>query len=858
MISFSRCRLTNLFVAIPTVLVGATALNAADLSPRQHYAIPSQSLGASIKAVAVASGRNVIASGSVIGGRSSPPLEGTYTAEEALAILLAHSGLHTVAQGNTLIISSDHLSDAEDVGDEQAITVTGTHIRGAPISSPVISLSADRMAESGKTDLGQIVRALPQSFGGGQNPGIGGNVPAASGVDVSGGSSINLRGLGSDATLTLLNGHRLAYNASRQSVDVSAIPIGAVDRIEIVPDGASALYGSDAIAGVANIILKKDYAGIEAGSRIAGTTDGGGFQQQYDLTAGRTWRDGAILASYEYGNSAQILSDQRSYARATSSGLTLFPPLRHHSAAVSGHQAVTESLTLSVDALFNVRWSHQDSPQNAEGDPRVSRGTFSSNDRSYGVAPTVNLKLGGGWQSSLAGTIGREKVEYEQIICEAADCANTGMGYYRNGVRSAELDGDGPLFDLPGGTSKLALGAGYRTISFRRENGEGSTVNTAHDQASYYAFGEINLPVIGPSQGWHYLERLNVSGALRYERYPGIGDVVTPKIGLIIAPTADVDIKGSWGKSFRAPTLYQQYQPNAVYVYAPSALGATGLPASATALLIFGGNRDLKPERATTWSTTVDLHPRSLAGAHLALSYFNVRYRDRIVTPISFVSQALSNPIYRDQVTPNPSASAQRALIAGASAFANFAGVAYDPANVVAIVNDGAVNAGSQKAHGVDMLADYTLTTGPTGHLRLSLNASYLVSTQQLSASQPITQLAGSLFNPPHWRGHGTLSWTEGPFTVTGDVSVTGGVDDSREQPSVRVEGMTTADLTFGYRLPQSRGAVGGVGIVVSAQNLFNAKPHGIAVEGGYDTPYDSTNYSPIGRLLSVGITKSW
>src|SRR3546814_13055089 len=70
-----------------------------------------------------------------------------------------------------------------------------------------------------------------QSFGGGQQPGIGFNVPGANGVDVGGGSSINLRGLGSDATLTLLNGHRLSYSSSRQSVDVSAIPLSAVDRL---------------------------------------------------------------------------------------------------------------------------------------------------------------------------------------------------------------------------------------------------------------------------------------------------------------------------------------------------------------------------------------------------------------------------------------------------------------------------------------------------------------------------------------------------------------------------------------------------------------------------------------------------
>ena len=147
--------------------------------------------------------------------------------------------------------------DGRSTNDGQDIVVTGSRLRGAAIASPVVRIGQEDIRDSGQAGLGDVVRRIPQSFGGGQNPGIGMNVPDASGVDVGGGSSINLRGLGSDATLTLLNGRRLAYTAVRQSVDVSGIPVSAVDRIEVVPDGASAIYGSDAVAGVANIILRR-------------------------------------------------------------------------------------------------------------------------------------------------------------------------------------------------------------------------------------------------------------------------------------------------------------------------------------------------------------------------------------------------------------------------------------------------------------------------------------------------------------------------------------------------------------------------------------------------------------------------
>src|SRR5690606_24972550 len=134
-------------------------------------------------------------------------------------------------------------------------------------------------------------------------------------------SSVNLRGLGSDATLTLLNGRRLAYTAVKQSVDVSAIPIGAIQRIEIVPDGASAIYGSDAVAGVVNVILRRNYDGIETSARLAAATDGGDFQQDYGALAGTTWSNGGVMAAYQYGSNTAIRAEDRSYARSRSPGL---------------------------------------------------------------------------------------------------------------------------------------------------------------------------------------------------------------------------------------------------------------------------------------------------------------------------------------------------------------------------------------------------------------------------------------------------------------------------------------------------------------------------------------------------------
>src|SRR5690606_30755313 len=116
--------------------------------------------------------------------------------------------------------------------------------------------------------------SIPQNFNGGQNPGVaGGGNQGVGNENASSSSALNLRGLGPAATLTLLNGHRLAYDTVGQGVDISQIPLNAIDRIEIVPDGSSALYGSDAVGGVANVILRRDYDDLYASARLGGSMD---------------------------------------------------------------------------------------------------------------------------------------------------------------------------------------------------------------------------------------------------------------------------------------------------------------------------------------------------------------------------------------------------------------------------------------------------------------------------------------------------------------------------------------------------------------------------------------------------------
>ncbi len=348
---------------------------------------------------------------------------------------------------------------------------------------------------------------------------------------------------------------------------------------------------------------------------------------------------------------------------------------------------------------------------------------------------------------------------------------------------------------------------------------------------------------------------MSLSAAARYENYRGIDQVVTPKFGAILSPSPDFSIKGSWGKSFRAPTLYQQYNPQSVVLYTIAQVGGTGYPTGTTALYVTGGNRNVTPERSANWSATLDVHPRALPGLQFELSYFAVAYRDRIVIPIPTRSVALSSAIYASRVTANPTAAAQAALLASAGSFLNQTSSAYDPSLVGVIVNNSNVNAGRQIVRGIDGLLRYSGSTGG-GTISGSVDLAYITSKQQLGPGLPFTQLAGTIYNPPHLRMRGDLGWTVGSVNVATAVSYIGPIDDNRTASIVKIDGMTPVDFTVRYR--PDDGPLRGFDLTVSVQNIFNAKPQRIATSLYSDTAYDSTNYSPVGRMFSVGVIKKW
>src|SRR5580692_2974819 len=158
----------------------------------------------------------------------------------------------------------------------QEVVVTGSLIRRADIEtpSPVQVITADELKQSGYTSIAQVLNNITANGQGTLSQGFAGAFAA-------GAEAVSLRGLNSSATLVLIDGHRVAPNAmfddgQRSFVDISAIPFDAIERVEVLKDGASAQYGSDAMAGVVNIILKKSYVGTTINAEGGTATEGGG------------------------------------------------------------------------------------------------------------------------------------------------------------------------------------------------------------------------------------------------------------------------------------------------------------------------------------------------------------------------------------------------------------------------------------------------------------------------------------------------------------------------------------------------------------------------------------------------------
>jgi iron complex outermembrane recepter protein len=200
----------------------------------------------------------------------------------------------------------------------ERIEITGSHIKRTNMEgpSPVTSLSQEDIQKTGVTDLISLFTKLPIS-----GQGTFSTQANSSDDTANGGSSVSLRGLGADSTLILVNGRRVSVSPFAKGidtafVDINNIPLSAIKRVDILKDGASATYGSDAVAGVINVVLRDDVEGAEISAKIGTTADGGGEEQSVSLVFGNVTDKSSHTFIMEYYDREEVLYADRDYAKS--------------------------------------------------------------------------------------------------------------------------------------------------------------------------------------------------------------------------------------------------------------------------------------------------------------------------------------------------------------------------------------------------------------------------------------------------------------------------------------------------------------------------------------------------------------
>ncbi len=207
----------------------------------------------------------------------------------------------------------------------ESITVTGTSIRGQqPVGANVISVDRAQIEATGAQTTAQLLVTIPQlnNFGsaaqGGEN--------SADGTGTQAPTIHSLGNSASNSTLILIDGHRLPLTGLNHNlVDPSVIPTAAISNVEVLPDGASAIYGSDAVAGVLNFHTRKDYSGWETSAQygVADHYSTFNFSQLF----GHAWEDGGVVAAYNYSSRSNLMNRDRDFQRGAPGSASAARPI---------------------------------------------------------------------------------------------------------------------------------------------------------------------------------------------------------------------------------------------------------------------------------------------------------------------------------------------------------------------------------------------------------------------------------------------------------------------------------------------------------------------------------------------------
>ena len=877
---------------------------------------------------------------------------------------------------------------SKNVQQLQTITVTGTAIPriDAETPSPVTVITAAQIQRSGLTTISDVVRAVSADNSG--------SIPNSFTNGFAAGSSgVALRGLTVNSTLVLIDGHRItnypvADDGERSFVDLNTIPLAAVERIEVLKDGASSLYGADAIAGVVNIIMRPSFNGVQATADVGTSQHGGGFTRKATLLAGGGDLDtngynGYLSVQYQKDNS--IMANQRSFpfntgdlssmggpglggpaARAggtngaikPNDGSGLWQPL---SACTSGPQITDASGSYcrydpvnlysqlqpameqgGVSGRFTIKLgdtttayldaSYMESKTETPGAPRPIQNStphntgnitlpvgnpsnpfavpalisydfgdipngFNYNNHSARIVGDVKGSLDDwNWDAALVinhawlDTTQYGFISYQPLLDAVADgsynfanpSSNSAAvrgalapGYNKTSTTdldSLDLSANRVLWDLPGGSAGLAIGAQLRheaqndpTLNPNFEFQGLGNAQTKGTRDVSGAFAEMDLPLLQSLEA-------DVSG--RFDHYTDAGNNFSPKVGLKFKPTDWIALRGTWSRGFRAPAFAENGSSSTqgFITYTPPPAFQSLHGGSPYATIPYGlseftqANKAIKPEKSNSFTLGVVLQPTSWLNA--SVDYYHIKKSNLIVQ--ADTSAALANyyagtaqepgvTVIPDLPDPdNPTAQPRPSEIIGSY-----------------------LNAQALKTTGIDIDLRANFDFAGNWHYISELSGTQIFQWQlrqpdgseqsYVGTQGPYNLSSGA--GTPRTRASWANTLQEGPFTITGTLYYTSGYKDiaadvgvlglfdgdclsttpsgTNFPSSCHVGQFYDFDLTGSYALNDH------FSITASVMNLFDRNP-----------PFDPSNYAGaganynptwsqagvVGRFYNVGV----
>ena len=861
------------------------------------------------------------------------------------------------------------LSDPPPDGSRlQLVEVTGSLIHGVQdVMAPLIYMRHQQLSRAAYATVQDVLYQLPLVSMDGPREDLG--------VDdnYQYGAGINLRGLGVGATLVLVDGRRQPLGGlTGDFVDVSTIPWTAVKRIEVLPDGASALYGADAIAGVVNIIMRDRFKGAETDVRY-GTAPDGRAELMVSQLLGTAWRGGHAMLDYEFSDATPLAAADRPYAANadktpyggtnydsyySNPGNILDPlnlqpaygiPLGQDGKALTagaltpginlqnpfvGYQifpertahefyaAASQNLTARLELFLRARYAQRDTELSVLPDQQVLQVPasnafyvnpyagvpytlvsysfqrdfgpirFASRSRVYMGTLGATARLGRGWQATLSVSDGNQSLlndEYNvpdptrlaAALADSnpatafdpfADGSSTNPaplaltrrdygGHSRAGIEEADLSADGPGARLPAGEANLAVGAEWRTERPDQDVPASNSPQALLIAQRYHRhvvslFSQLHVPLVGDPHNRRATPRLTLDLAGRYEHYSDFGGTFNPTARLEWLPEHWLKLRGSWGRSFRAPKLDDLYDTShdAVgLVVLPDPQSPTG---RSLVLGEEGSNPRLRQETARTWTAGLDVAPA--VGPEVSLTYYSIHYLNRIEQP------GIGDPFgilqhaseWASVITRNPTAAQIAALCESPQLLGTVSScLASRPA---AIVDLRLANLAATRTSGLDLDAHEHFDSR-WGHFSFGLQGNYVLRfLQSVAPGSPAVSILDTVANPLALRLRGTAGWSRrGPrqrgWSVHLAVNHTGAYRNPASTKRRSVSAWTSLDVQGGYRMAGVLQS-GATDLSLNVVNVFNHSPPFVDNQFGYDV----SNVQALGRVISLDLTERW